>query len=156
MLRDYINVYGTGIYCPHKDKGILLFGSSGSGKTTLAHNLVEQHGFLHVGDDCLSIDTRSKKMSWGSIQLGGDRMELPGDVAGKTQLIYVPKEKRLYEASINLGVYVSRLGNINTGRSCLDGTMDAWHYLEESKVPIIRLDVADRPRTTLEFLLKRI
>lgn len=57
---------------------------------------------------------------------------------------------------IDVGVYLSRIGNMHPGGSGVDGTMNTWHYLEDEKIPIINLEVSDNPCVTLERLVKRI
>jgi hypothetical protein len=156
-LREYFSLYGNGVYCPDKDIGILIFGGRGSGKTTLARGLVEQYGFLHVGDDCVSIDSRNKTMSWGSNHVGGDRLALRSKgEQDHDEIIFIPREKRIYEARIDIGVYLSRICNMHPSGSGVDGTIDTWHYLENEKIPVINLEVSDTPRVTLERFVRRI
>jgi hypothetical protein len=156
MVLEYTRLYGNGIYSPDLKKGVILFGGMCSGKTTLAYELVRNHGFLHIGDDCIAVDARGI-MSWGSMHLGGNRIALRHrEQPDHAEVIDVPGNLRLFESTLDLGIYISRTGNPVRGNG-VDGTMDTWHYLENKSIPVERLDIRDCDISkSIEELIRKI
>ena len=116
MRIKSISLFGNGIYCPESDTGVILLGTIGSGKSTLSYELVNNHGFKHIGDDNVQVNLESVSMSWGSNSLGPwfiakrpstDLEELHDGMRFEYEKKEICDTRRVFDASINLGVYLN-------------------------------------------------
>ncbi len=153
--EDYVTLYGNGLYYPKKDKGILLVGSTNAGKSTIAYELVMNYCFLFVGDDFVSLHKKSNTFSWGSMQMGSDRVALC--VSGEVRDIEIPHDRIKSEAHLDLAVFIEKISYDVNSFDCNMRAGATLSYLDDAKIPVKRFRIKENDlKGTIEDILKII